>query len=330
MLTTLPSVSARRKAGCEMIRKRRAKITIIGAGHVGATAAIWAAARHLGDIVLVDNKEGLAEGKALDLMATAPVEHTDYYVVGSSGYEDTAGSDVIIITAGLSRKPGMTRDDLLLRNFEIVKSCTNQVVKHSPDALIIVVTNPLDVMTYAVQKVSGFEKKRVLGMAGLLDSARLRLFVAMELGISVEDVKAFVMGGHGDSMVPLVRYCYAGGIPIEKLISAERIESIVKRTRNAGAEIVSLLKEGSAYYSPAAATVQMAEAILKDKRRIVPCSACLEGQYDVYDGLYVGVPIILGGEGVERVLEIELTEEERDALKWSVEDIRENVRKLPL
>jgi len=312
-----------------MLRKRRAKITIIGAGNVGATVASWAAARHLGDIVLVDNNEGLAEGKALDLMATAPVEHTDYNVVGSSGYEGTSGSDVIIITAGLSRKPGMSRDDLLLRNFEVVKSCTNQVVKHSPDALIIVVTNPLDVMTYAVQRVSGFEKNRVVGMAGLLDSARFRLFVAMELGVSVEDVKAFVMGGHGDSMVPLVRYCYAGGIPIEKLIPVKRIEAIVEKTRNAGAEIVSLLKNGSAYYSPAAATVQMAEAILKDKRRIIPCSACLEGEYDIFDGLYVGVPIILGGNGVEKVLEIELTEEEKEALDMSVEEIRENVNKLP-
>jgi malate dehydrogenase len=310
--------------------KHRDKITIIGAGNVGSTAAHWAAARHLGDIVMVDVIEGLAEGKALDLMATAPVEHTDYYVIGSSGYEETAGSDVIIITAGLARKPGMSRDDLLIKNFEIVKSCTNQVVKHSPDALIVVVSNPLDVMTYTVQKVSGFAKNRVMGMAGLLDTARFRLFVAMELGISVEDVKAFVMGGHGDSMVPLVRYCYAGGIPIEKLIPKDRIEAIVDRTRNAGAEIVKLLKNGSAYYSPAAATVQMVEAILKDKRRIVPASACLEGEYDVSDGLYVGVPVILGGSGVERVVEIDLTDEEMGALQRSVNDIRENVKKLPL
>jgi malate dehydrogenase len=309
--------------------KHRDKITIIGAGNVGSTAAHWAAARHLGDIVLVDVVEGLAEGKALDLMATAPVEHTDYYVVGSSGYEETAGSDVIIITAGLSRRPGMSRDDLLLKNFEIIKSCTNQVVKHSPHALIVVVSNPLDIMTYAVRKVSGFEKNRVMGMAGLLDSARFRLFVALELGISVEDVKAFVMGGHGDSMVPLVRYCYAGGIPIEKLIPRERIEAIVERTRNAGAEIVKLLKNGSAYYSPAAATVQMVEAILKDKRRVVPASACLEGEYGVSDSLHVGVPVILGGNGVERVLEIDLTDEEMEALQRSVADIRENIEKLP-
>jgi len=312
-----------------MIRKRRDKITIIGAGNVGSTAAHWAAARHLGDIVLVDVLEGLAEGKALDLMATAPVEHTDYYVVGSSGYEHTAGSDVIVITAGLPRKPGMSRDDLLLKNFEIVKSCTNQAAKHSPDALIVVVTNPLDIMTYTVRRISGFKKNRVMGMAGLLDSARFRLFVAMELGVSVEDVKAFVMGGHGDSMVPLVRYCYAGGIPIEKLIPPPRLDAIVERTRNAGAEIVALMGDSSAYYSPAAATVQMVEAILKDKRRIVPVSACLEGEYDVPDGMYVGVPVILGGNGVERVLEIELTQEEMDALQRSVEDIRESIKKLP-
>lgn len=309
--------------------KHRDKITIIGAGNVGSTAAHWAAARHLGDIVLVDVIEGLAEGKALDLMATAPVEHTDYYVIGSSGYEETTGSDVVIITAGLARKPGMSRDDLLLKNFEVIKSCTNQVVKHSPDALIVVVSNPLDIMTYAVRQVSGFEKNRVMGMAGLLDTARFRLFVAMELGISVEDVKAFVMGGHGDSMVPLVRYCYAGGIPIEKLIPPDRIEAIVERTRNAGAEIVKLLRNGSAYYSPAAATVQMVEAILKDKRRVVPVSACLEGEYGVSDSLYVGVPVILGGSGVEKVLEIELTDQEMEELQKSVDELRENIKKLP-
>jgi len=316
-----------------MLQKRRDKITIIGAGNVGSTAAHWAAARHLGDIVLVDVLEGLAEGKALDLMETAPVEHTDYRVIGSSGYEHTTGSDVIVITAGLARRPGMNRDDLLRKNFEIVKSCTNQAVKHSPDALIVVVTNPLDLMTYAVKMVSGFPKNRVMGMAGLLDSARFRLFVAMELGISVEDVKAFVMGGHGDSMVPLVRYCYAGGIPIEKLIPSDRLEAIVKRTRNAGAEIVKLMgnsPNSSAYYSPAAATVQMVEAILKDKKRVVPVSACLEGEYGIHDGLFVGVPVILGGNGVEKVLEIELTGEEMEALHRSVEEIRESIGKLPL
>jgi malate dehydrogenase len=312
-----------------MIRKRRNKITIIGAGNVGSTAAHWAAARHLGDIVLVDIIEGLAKGKALDLMETAPVEHTDYYVIGSGGYEETENSDVIVVTAGLARRPGMNRDDLLKKNFEIVRSCVEQAVKYSPESYIIMVSNPLDIMTYVARQVSGFEKNRVMGMAGLLDSARLRLFVAMELGISVEDVKAFVLGGHGDSMVPLVRYCYAGGIPIEKLIPPDRIKAIVDRTRNAGGEIVSLLKDGSAYYSPAAATVQMVEAILKDKKRIVPCSACLEGEYDVFDGLYVGVPVILGGEGTEKVIEIDLADEEMKALQKSVDDIRENVQKLP-
>jgi malate dehydrogenase len=279
--------------------------------------------------VLVDVVEGLAEGKALDLMATAPVEHTDYYVKGSSGYEETAGSDVIVITAGLPRKPGMSRDDLLQKNFEIIKSCTNLAAKHSPDALIVVVSNPLDIMTYAVRKVSGFEKNRVMGMAGLLDTARFRLFVALELGISIEDVKAFVMGGHGDSMVPLVRYCYAGGIPIGKLIPKERIDAIVERTRNAGAEIVKLIRNGSASYSPAAATVQMGEAILKDKKRMVPVSACLDGEYGVTDGLFVGVPVILGGNGVEKVLEIELTDTEMEELQRSISDLRKNIKKLP-
>ena len=312
-----------------MIKKRRNKITIVGAGNVGSTTAHWAAARHLGDIVMVDIVEGLAKGKALDLMETAPIEHTDYYVIGSSGYEETAESDVIVVTAGLARKPGMSRDDLLKMNFEIVKSSVEQAVRYSPEAYIIVVSNPLDIMTYVARQVSGFEKNRVMGMAGLLDSARLRTFVAMELGISVEDVKAFVLGGHGDSMVPLARYCYAGGIPIEKLIPAERIEAIIDRTRNAGGEIVALLKSGSAYYSPAAATVQMVEAILKDKKRIVPVSACLEGEYNIFDGLYVGVPVILGGNGVEKVVEIELSEEEMGQLHKSVEDIRENVQKLP-
>jgi malate dehydrogenase len=312
-----------------MTRKRRDKITIIGAGNVGSSAAHWAAARHLGDIVLVDVVKGMAQGKALDLVQTAPVEHTDYYVSGSDSYEETEKSDIIIITAGMTRKPGMSRDDLLIKNFDIVKSCTQEAVKYSPEAYVIVVTNPLDVMTYVARQVSGFEKNRVMGMAGLLDAARFRNFVAMELGISVEDVKALILGGHGDSMVPIVNYCYAGGVPIEKLIPADRIESIVERTRNAGSEIVSLLKNGSAYYSPAAATVQMAEAILKDKKRIVTCSACLEGEYDVFDGLYVGVPAILGGDGVERVLEIDLTEEQKAALHKSVEDIRENVQKLP-
>ncbi len=309
--------------------KKRNKITVVGGGNVGATTVHWLAAKELGDIVLVDILEGMPQGKALDLVETAPVEGFDCNIVGTNGYEETAGSDVVIITAGLARKPGMSRDDLLIKNFEIVKTCSEQAAKHSPDAFIIVVSNPLDVMTYVAKQVSGFPKNRVMGMAGVLDSARFRAFIAMELGISVEDTSAFVLGGHGDSMVPLVRYSYAGGIPIEKLIPADRIEAIVERTRGAGGEIVSLLKTGSAYYSPSAAAVQMAEAILKDKKRIMPCAAGLEGEYNVFDGLYVGVPIILGGDGVEKVIEIELTEEEMAELQKSVDDIRENVQKLP-
>jgi malate dehydrogenase len=312
-----------------MTARKRNKITVIGAGNVGATAVHWAAAKELGDIVLVDLIEGMPQGKALDMIETAPVEGFDCKITGTNGYEETADSDVIIITAGLARKPGMSRDDLLMKNFEIVKSCAEQAAKYSPNAYIIVVSNPLDVMTYVARQVSGFPKNRVVGMAGILDSARFRAFIAMELNISVEDTSAFVLGGHGDSMVPLVRYSYAGGIPIEKLIPADRIEAIVDRTRKAGGEIVGLLKTGSAYYSPSAAAVQMAEAILKDKKRILPCAACLEGEYDVFDGLYVGVPIILGGDGVEKVIEIELTDDEKAELKNSVDDIRANVEKLP-
>jgi malate dehydrogenase len=312
-----------------MTAKKRNKITVIGAGNVGATAVHWAASKELGDIVLVDLIEGMPQGKALDMIETAPVEGFDCKITGTNGYEETADSDVIIITAGLARKPGMSRDDLLMKNFEIVKSCAEQAAKYSPNAYIIVVSNPLDVMTYVARQVSGFPKNRVMGMAGILDSARFRAFIAMELNISVEDTSAFVLGGHGDSMVPLVRYSYAGGIPIEKLIPADRIEAIVDRTRKAGGEIVGLLKTGSAYYSPSAAAVQMAEAILKDKKRILPCAACLEGEYDVFDGLYVGVPIILGGDGVEKVIEIELTDDEKAELKNSVDDIRANVEKLP-
>jgi malate dehydrogenase len=273
--------------------KKRNKITVIGGGNVGATAVHWLAAKELGDIVLVDILEGMPQGKALDLVETAPVEGFDCNIVGTNGYEETSGSDVVIITAGLARKPGMSRDDLLIKNFEIVKACSEQAAKHSPDAYIIVVSNPLDVMTYVAKQVSGFPKNRVMGMAGVLDSARFRAFIAMELGISVEDTSAFVLGGHGDSMVPLVRYSYAGGIPIEKLIPADRIEAIVERTRGAGGEIVSLLKTGSAYYSPSAAAVQMAD------------------------------------EGVEKVIEIELTDDEASELQKSVDDIRENVKKLP-
>jgi malate dehydrogenase len=313
-----------------MTAKKRNKITVVGGGNVGATAVHWAAAKELGDIVLVDIVEGMPQGKALDMVETAPVEGFDCKITGTNGYEETADSDVVIITAGLARKPGMSRDDLLLKNFEIVKGCTEQIAKYSPNAYIIVVSNPLDVMTWVAWKASGFPKNRVMGMAGVLDSARFRSFIAMELDISVEDTSAFVLGGHGDSMVPLVRYSYAGGIPIEKLIPQDRIDAIVERTRKAGGEIVGLLKTGSAYYSPSASAVQMAEAILKDKKRILPCAACLEGEYGVDDGLYVGVPIIIGGNGVEKILEIDLTDAESAELATSVADIRENVEKLPI
>lgn len=299
----------------------RSKITIVGAGNVGATAAHWAASKELGDIVLVDVVEGVPQGKALDLAEAGPVEGFDCNIIGTNSYEETAGSDVVVITAGIARKPGMSRDDLLKTNYNIVSSVVENVVKHSPEAILIVVSNPVDVMTYVALKRSGLPKERVIGQAGVLDSTRFRTFIAMELGISVEDVSAFVMGAHGDSMVPLVRYSYAGGIPIEKLIPKERIDAIVERTRKGGGEIVELLKTGSAYYAPAASTIQMVEAVLKDKKRILPAIAYLEGEYGQKD-VCAGVPIILGAGGVERILEIELTDEERAAFERSVEAVR--------
>jgi malate dehydrogenase len=267
---------------------KRNKITIVGAGNVGATCAHWAAAKELGDIVLIDVVEGIPQGKALDLMEAAPIEGFDAIITGTNDYADTAGSDIVVVTAGIARKPGMSRDDLVATNNKIVKSVTEQIVKTSPDAFIIVVTNPLDVMTYVVCKTSGFSPNSVFGMSGILDSARFRTFVASELGISFEDVTTFVLGGHGDDMVPLVRYTYAGGIPIEKLIKRERIDTLVERTRKGGGEIVNYLKTGSAFYAPSASVVQMIEAILKDKKRILPVAAYLQGEYGVRD-------ICLGG-----------------------------------
>ncbi len=300
---------------------KRNKITIVGAGNVGATCAHWAAARELGDIVLIDVVEGIPQGKALDLMEAAPIEGFDAIITGTNDYADTAGSDVVVITAGIARKPGMSRDDLLVTNSRIVKAVTEQVVKNSPDAIIIVVTNPLDVMTYVSYKASGFSPNRVFGMSGVLDSARFRTFIALELGISFEDVTTFVLGGHGDEMVPLVRYTYAGGIPIEKLLPRERIDALVERTRKGGAEIVNYLKTGSAYYAPGASVVQMIEAILKDKKRILPVAAYLQGEYGEKD-IYLGVPAIIGGNGVEKIIEIELTPEEKAALDKSVQSVR--------
>ena len=307
----------------------RKKITIVGAGNVGATAAHWAAERELGDIVLVDIVDGIPQGKALDLMEARPVEGFDVNIIGTNSYAETKDSDVVIITAGLPRKPGMSREDLLQKNREIVEGVTRQIVKYSPNCFIIVVSNPLDTMTYLAYKVSGFSKNRVMGMAGVLDSARFRVFIAMELNISVEEVQAFVLGGHGDDMVPLIRYSTVAGIPIAELIPEERIKAIVDRTRKAGGEIVNLLKTGSAFYSPAASAVQMAEAILKDKRRILPCAAYLQGEYGLQD-IFFGVPVVLGAAGVEKVIAVRLTAEEQAAVEKSAREVQDSIAKLNL
>ena len=307
----------------------RAKITIVGAGNVGATAAHWAATKELGDVVLVDIIEGVPQGKALDLWEAAPVGLFDCRMIGSNSYEETADSDVVIITAGIARKPGMSRDELLATNTNIVKAVTEECVKASPNAFIIVVSNPLDAMTWVAKQVSGFPKERVMGMAGMLDSARFRSFVALELDVSVEDTFALVMGGHGDTMVPLPRFSTVAGIPITELMTSEQIDRIAERTRNAGAEIVGLLKTGSAYYSPSACAVEMAEAIIKDKKRVVPCAAYLEGEYGI-EGLYVGVPIKLGAGGVEEILELDLTDEEQAMLQKSADHVRALVDQISL
>lgn len=300
---------------------KRNKITVVGSGNVGATCAHWAASKELGDIVLIDVVEGVPQGKALDLMEAAPIEGYDCNILGTNNYEDTRDSNIIVITAGIARKPGMSRDDLLSTNAKIVASCAEQAAKYSPNAYIIVVTNPLDIMAHMALKASGFPPHRVLGMAGVLDSARFRTFIALELGVSFEDVSAFVLGGHGDDMVPLVRYSYAGGIPIEKLIPADRIAAIVERTRKGGAEIVNYLKTGSAFYAPGASVIQMAEAILKDKKRILPVAAYLQGEYGE-EGMFLGVPAIVGGGGVEKILEVDLTADEKAQLAKSVESVR--------
>jgi malate dehydrogenase len=307
----------------------RNKITVVGAGFVGATAAHWAAAKELGDVVLVDIIEGVPQGKGLDLLQAGPVEGFNGRVVGTNGYDETAGSDVVIITAGLPRKPGMSRDDLLSKNFEIVKAVTSEIASRSPDAVLVVVSNPLDAMAYTALKVSGFPKERVVGMAGVLDSARFRAFVSLELGVSVEDVQAFVLGGHGDTMVPLARYCSVAGIPLTSLLSPDRVAAIIERTRNGGAEIVNLLKTGSAFFAPSASAVQMAEAILRDQKRVLPCAAYLEGEYG-YKGIYLGVPVLLGASGMEKVFEIDLSPEEKTQLDRSAASVRELVSKLPV
>jgi malate dehydrogenase len=301
---------------------RRAKITIIGAGNVGATCAHWAAGKELGDIVLVDIIEGLPQGKALDLYEASPVEGFDARIIGTNGYDETAGSDVVVITSGIARKPGMSRDDLLATNVKIVAEVTARAAEKSPNAILIVVANPLDAMVYVASKVSGFPHARVCGQAGVLDIARYRSFIAAEIGCSVEDVGALLMGGHGDDMVPLVRYTTVSGIPVTQLIAAGKLEEIVTRTRNGGAEIVGLLKTGSAYYAPAAATIAMVESIVRDKKRVLPCAAYCDKEYGV-GGYFVGVPCVLGTAGVERVIEVELDARERDMLNASVQHVRE-------
>ena len=310
---------------------RRAKITLVGAGNVGATCAHWAAAKELGDIVLVDIPEakGMPAGKALDLYQSSPVEGFDCRITGATSYEPTANSDVVIITAGMPRKPGMSRDDLLNINTGIVKNVSEQVAKHSPNAILLVVSNPLDAMVYVAWKASGFPTKRVIGQAGVLDTARYRAFLAEEIGCSVEDVQALLLGGHGDDMVPLSRYTFAGGIPITQLVKPDRLEAIIKRTRGGGAEIVQLLEKGSAYYAPAAATVQMAESIIRDKKRILPCAVYCDKEYGV-GGYFVGVPCVLGSTGVERIIEVELDGAEKRMFQSSVDHVKELVKAVKL
>ncbi|SHF78084.1 malate dehydrogenase [Ornithinibacillus halophilus] len=302
---------------------KRKKISVIGSGFTGATTALMVAQKELGDVVLVDipNMEDPTKGKALDMLEASPVQGFDANVIGTSNYEDTKESDLVIITAGIARKPGMSRDDLVNTNAKIMKAVTQEIVTYSPETTIVVLTNPVDAMTYTVYKESGFPKERVIGQSGVLDTARFRTFVAQELNVSVKDVTGFVLGGHGDDMVPLIRYSYAGGIPLEKLIPKERLDAIVKRTRTGGGEIVNLLGNGSAYYAPAASITVMAEAILKDQRRILPSIAYLEGEYG-YSNIYLGVPTILGGNGIEEVIELDLTDDEKAALDKSAESVK--------
>jgi malate dehydrogenase len=307
--------------------RARAKVTVIGAGNVGATTAQRIAEAGLADVVLVDIVEGLPQGKALDLAQAAPVVGHDCRVTGTNDYADTAGSDIVVVTSGLARQPGMSRDDLQAKNAGIVRSVVQQAAAHSPDAILIVVTNPLDVMCHVALQASGFPRERVLGMAGVLDSARFRAFVAQELGVSVTSTHAFVLGGHGDTMVPLPRYSTVAGVPLTELLPAERIEALVERTRNGGAEVVGLLKTGSAFYAPAASVAQMVDAILGDRKTILPCAVLLQGEYGV-EGLFVGVPVKLGRGGVEEIVEIDLTEDEQAAFRRSAEAVRELVGKL--
>jgi malate dehydrogenase len=302
----------------------RNKVTVVGAGNVGATAAQRIAEAGLADVILIDIVEGLPQGKGLDLAEAAPVVPHDARIVGTNDYADTAGSDVVVITSGIARKPGMSRDELLATNAGIVRSVVQAIVQHSPGTILVIVTNPLDAMCHVALEASGFPRERVLGMAGVLDSARFRTFIAQELGVSVEDTHAFVLGGHGDTMVPLPRYSTVAGIPITELMTAERVQALVARTANGGAEIVALLKTGSAYYAPAAAAFEMVEAILRDRKRVLPCAAYLQGEYGV-DGLFIGVPVVLGSKGMERVIQIKLSTEEQAAFDHSADAVRELV-----
>jgi malate dehydrogenase len=305
----------------------RNKVTVIGAGNVGATTAQRIAEAGLADVVLVDIVEGLPQGKGLDLAEAAPVVGHDSRITGTNDYADTAGSDIVVVTSGLARQPGMSRDDLLAKNAGIVRAVVEQAAKHSPDAILIVVTNPLDAMCHVALKASGFPRERVLGMAGVLDSARFRTFIAEELGVSVEDTQAFVLGGHGDTMVPLSRYSTVAGVPITELLPADRVRALEERTANGGAEVVALLKTGSAFYAPAASTFEMVDAILRDRKRVLPCAALLQGEFRTHD-LFVGVPVVLGRGGMERVFEIELTAEEQAAFDASAAAVKELVGKL--
>ena len=302
----------------------RKKLTIIGAGNVGATAAHWAASRGLADVLLLDVVEGVPQGKALDLSQAGPVDGFSVSVTGSNDFADSANSDVVIITAGLARKPGMSRDDLLAKNVAIVKSCAEQAAKHSPNAVLIVVTNPIDAMVYTAFKVSGFPKERVIGMAGVLDSARYRTFLAQALNVAPRDVNALVMGIHGDNMLPLVRLANVSGVPVADLLSEEDLAAIVKRTQHGGAEIVNHLKTGSAFYTPGLAAVEMAEAVLTDSKRVLPCAAYLEGEFG-FSGCFLGVPVVIGDKGIERILEFSLTDEEKSAMAESETAVRKQM-----
>ena len=302
----------------------RNKVTVVGSGNVGATGAHWIAAKELADVVLIDILEGVPQGKSLDLLEAMPIEKKDSHVVGTNDYADTANSDIVVITAGVPRKPGMSRDDLLNTNHKIMSDVVSRVVKYSPNCILIIVSNPLDAMAQAAYKLSGFPRERVIGMAGVLDSSRFRTFIAEELKVSVENVTAFVLGGHGDTMVPLARYSTVAGIPITELMDAQTIERLVQRTRDGGAEIVKYLKTGSAYYAPSAAFTEMVEAILKDKKKILPCAAYLEGEYGI-KGLFVGVPCKLGEKGIEQIIEIKLSADEQEALEKSAGAVKELV-----